>query len=148
MIRNVLILMAVLAVLSSATIASAQNVSVTVIQVRASNQGAKFTDPALGTLGKRLERTYPFKSYKLVGSQTQAGRIGGTLKFALQGGMAMSLGLTSYAAPMVSMRVIVKTARAKVMNATLRARSGRPLIIGFPWGADRLIIIITPRVLR
>ncbi|HUU43995.1 MAG TPA: hypothetical protein VMX57_09455 [Planctomycetota bacterium] len=147
MSRKALILGAVLAAaLTAATTASAQQVTVTVIQVRASNDGEKFTDPALGALGRKLERAYPFRNFKLVGSQSQTGNIGGTLNFALQGGMAMSLGLSGFAAPMVSLRVVVTRAAEQVMDSNLRVCSGKPLILSFPWNADRLIVVITPAV--
>jgi len=146
MLRKALSLGLVLVLVTSVTAASAQQVTVTVIQVRASNEGEKHVDPALGGLGKRLQRTYPYKNYKLVGSQTLAGKIGGKLNFALQGGMAMALGLTGYVAPMVSMRVVVTRGGTQVMNSDLRVGSRRPLILSFPWGVNRLIVVITPTV--
>jgi len=89
---------------------------------------------------------YPYRNYKLVGRQTQRGKIGGSLNFALQDRMSLALGLTGFAAPMVSMTATVTRAGTQITKSNLTVASGHPLIMGFPWGANRLFVVITPSV--
>ena len=148
-LRQALTILAALAALTTlARDAAAQAVTVTVMQVKASNPGEARVDPRIGPIGKRIAKIYRYRNYTLVGRQTRQGNIGGSLNFALQGGMSMALGLTGYAAPMVSLSAVVTRGGRQITNSRLTVASGHPLLLSFPWGANRLIVVITPSVIR
>ena len=125
---------------------SAETVTVNVVQVVASNEGEEYVDPALGALGRRLKRTYPYRSYRKGGSSTQSGAAGGTLQFALQGGMALTLDIKACKDMVVSMLAVVTGGRKRLLSTTLSVGNGRTVIIGVPLGKGRLILAVTPYV--
>jgi hypothetical protein len=125
----------------SARTAEAQTISVRVSQVLASNK-SDFVDPTLGPLGDRLKRTYPYRSFKRVGSSSRAGQVAETLVFDLYGGMAMTLELLGYQDPTVSMRATV----GQLIRTDLRVQKGRSMILSVPAGEDKLILDISPSV--
>jgi hypothetical protein len=125
----------------SARPAAAQTISVHVTQVLGSNKGDT-VDPTLGALGERLKRTYPYRSYKRVGSGNGAGQVGETLKFDLYGGMPMTLQLLGYQDPTVSMRAAV----GQVLKTDLKVQKSHSMIISVPLGEDKLILDISPSV--
>ena len=116
------------------------------VQVRASNNGGDYVDPALGALGKRLKSTYPYRNYKKVGSSSKSAQTGGPLQFPLTGGMQLSLKLTGYAAPVVSIQAVVSKGAEQMTSTNLRVAKGGTVIISVPLGEDRLILAITVTV--
>ncbi|HUW58813.1 MAG TPA: hypothetical protein VMZ92_19400 [Planctomycetota bacterium] len=126
--------------------AAAQNITVRVVQVLASNEGEDYVDPALGALGKRLKKTYPYRNYRQVGSSSQSGGVGGTLQFALHGGMLLTLDIKGCQETVVSMLAVVIQGRTRLLSTSLSVGSGRTMIINVPIGNDRLILAITPYV--
>ena len=126
--------------------ADAQTVTGRVVQVLASNEGGDYVDPALGALGRRLKRTYPYRNYKKVGSSAQSSRVGGQLEFGLHGGMRLTLDIKSCKIPVVSMLAVVTQGRRRVLSTNLTVTSGRTMIIAVPVGTNRLILAITPYV--
>ena len=123
--------------------ASAQTVTVQVTQVRASNNGPESVDPGLG---ERIKRQYPgYRSYKRVGSDTQSGTVGQTLRFGLTDGMSLTLELAGVDGDLVSMRAAVTGGRGPVVNTTIKVKSKHTCLIGVPLGGDKLILAIGPR---
>ncbi|KPL00381.1 MAG: hypothetical protein AMK75_05475 [Planctomycetes bacterium SM23_65] len=126
--------------------AGAETVTVNVVQVLASNEGGDYVDPALGALGRRLKKTYPYRNYKKVGSSSQSSGVGGQLQFSLHGGMLLTLQVKSFKASVVSMLAVVTRGRKSLLTTNLTVASGRTVIIGVPVGTNRLILAITPYV--
>ena len=126
--------------------AGAQTVTVRVVQVLASNEGGDYVDPALGALGRRLKRTYPYRNYRKVGSSAQSSPVGGQIRFSLHGGMRLTLNIKSCKIPVVSMLAVVSRGRKRLLTTTLTVSSGRTMIISVPVGTNRLILAITPYV--
>jgi len=125
--------------------AGAQTISVHVTQVLASNKG-DYVDPTLGALGERLKRTYPYRSYRKAGSSTRAGQVGETLEFDLSGAMMLTLQLTAYDDPVVTMRAAVTRGGTQLVGMNLQVKKGRSMIISVPLGDDKLILSIGPTV--
>lgn len=129
-----------------ASSASAQTVSVHVVQVRASNEGGESVDPLLAGLGDRLKRQYPYKNYKRVGSDSESGEVGAVLRFDLTDGRTLTLTLSALDGDQVVMQASVTRGRETVINTSLKVRKGRTVLIGVPLGADKLVLAITPAV--
>jgi len=124
--------------------AGAQAIRVSVVQVLASNRGEAHVDPALGALGAKLQKRYPYRNYRKVGSSTRSGNVGRKLQFALNGGMTLGLDLLGYRDPVVSMRATVTRGATRIVGMDLSVPKGRCTIISVPLGADTLILAITP----
>ena len=140
-----IVLTGVLCVMSiSGRSACAQTITVRLVQVLASNQGAEYVDPTLGALGDKLKKRFPYRNFRKVGSSTSSGRVGGSIRFSLHGGMALTLGLKGYEAPMVLMRATVTSADAAITAMNLKVRASRTVILSVPLGVDALILAITP----
>ena len=66
---------------------SGEAIQMGLVQVRASKTGKEYVDPALGSLGPRLKKRFPHKSFKKINSTVKPGRLGGSVKFTLVEGM-------------------------------------------------------------
>ena len=115
-------------------------VSVRVIQVRASNKGKEFVDPALGDLGERLKKRFPYKNFRKVGEDTRQGDIGDALRYDLADGNVLNLTLVALKEKVVTMQMVVE----KLLNTKVRARLGAIFMIALPWNGDLLILAVTP----
>ena len=123
---------------------SAQTLSVHVVQVRASNEG-NFVDPTLLGLGDRIKKQFPYRSYRRVGSDSQAGDVGGTLQFALAGDASLTIDLASFDDAKLTMHVAVNRGNDHVVDGNFKVKLGHTVLIGVPSGRDgKLILAITP----
>jgi len=114
-------------------------VKVRVIQVKASNKGEEGVDPALGDLGERLKKRFPYKNFKKVGDDTHQGGVGDKLEYGLANESTLTLTILEIVEKVVSMQAVVDKLSTKV-----RVRSGTTFIINVPWGEDLLILALTP----
>jgi len=126
--------------------ACAQTITVRLVQVLASNRGEEYVDPTLGALGDKLKKRYPYRNFRKVGSGSASGRVGGSVRFSLHGGMVLTLGLKGYEAPMVLMHATVTSAEEAITAMNLKVRESRTVILSVPLGADALILAITPHL--
>ena len=125
--------------------ATAQTVSVHVVQVRASNEGGEFLDPLLLGLGDRIKREYrQYRNFKRAGSDTEAGAVGQTLSFALLSGRTLTLTLDALDGDQISMQASVTRGNEAILNTALKVRKNRTVLIGVPNGDGKLILAITP----
>jgi hypothetical protein len=146
--RNLGILTAALAFgLMGAMDARAETVAVNVVQVRASNEGGESVDAALGSLGERLKRQYPYRNYKRLGAESLSGAAGSELRFAVADHVLV-VRVESVADNQVTLRVSVARGRDTVVNTSMNVGAGRTFLIAVPLGADKLILAITPTVTR
>jgi hypothetical protein len=131
----------------TAEAASAQTISVHVVQVRASNEGGEFVDPLLAGLGERLKKQYPgYRNYKRVGSDSESGAPGDALHYTLWGERALTLTLVAVEGDQVSMKMTVVRGRETIVNTSLKVRKGSTFLVAVPLGGDKLILAVTPTV--
>ena len=118
----------------------AQEVTVRVSQIRASNAGEEFVDPALGELGKQLRAKYRYRSFKLVGSVSRAGAPDATVEYDLANQMKLAIKIGQPADNFVQLNLSIPNVPA----FTVRARNGATFLTSVPWGNDALILATTP----
>lgn len=117
---------------------------VAVTQVKASNAGPEFVDPALGRLGEVLKRKFGYRSFTRVSRSVRVIAQGGTGSYGLANGMALALKVEQVAAPMIKMKLALSEGGRAVSSFTVDVRSGGSFLASVPWGDDLLVLVICP----